>query len=379
WYPDVCLHDLFAARAKEIPAAPAILFEPSRATSGVVAAGWHRLHYDELSRRANQLARHLRALGVRRETLVGIGLDRSPDMTIALLGILKAGGTYLPLDPSYPAARLAFMLEDSRAPLVVTQERFAGLFVDAAQVVCLHRDRAALDALGADDLSSITTPEDAAYVIYTSGTTGQPKGVVGLHRGAMNRLGWMWRAYPFGTDEVCCQKTSLNFVDSVSEIFSPLLHGIPTVILPDDAVRDPRKLVEILATTGVTRLVLVPSLLRDILAVPDVGDRLAALKECVSSGETLPVGVCRRFHELLPDAVLLNLYGSTEVSADVTCFDTRLLPPDAAAVPLGRPIDNTRISIVDDDLQPVRGGASGELCVSGAGLARGYLNRPDLT
>jgi len=121
WYPDVCLHDLFAARAKEIPAAPAILFEPSRATSGVVAAGWHRLHYDELNRRANQLARHLRALGVRRETLVGIGLDRSPDMTIALLGILKAGGTYLPLDPSYPAARLAFMLEDSRAPLVVTQ------------------------------------------------------------------------------------------------------------------------------------------------------------------------------------------------------------------------------------------------------------------
>lgn len=379
WYPDVCLHDLFAARAKEIPTAPAILFEPSPATSGVVAAGWHRLHYDDLNRRANQLARHLRALGVRRETLVGIGLDRSADMTIALLGILKAGGTYLPLDPSYPAARLAFMLEDSRAPLVVTQERFAGLFVDAAQVVCLDRDRAALDALGADDLSSITTPEDAAYVIYTSGTTGQPKGVVGLHRGAMNRLGWMWRAYPFGTDEVCCQKTSLNFVDSVSEIFSPLLHGIPTVILPDDAVRDPRKLVEILATTGVTRLVLVPSLLRDILAVPDVGDRLAALKVCVSSGETLPVGVCRRFHELLPDAVLLNLYGSTEVSADVTCFDTRQLPPDAAAVPLGRPIDNTRISIVDDDLQPVRGGASGELCVSGAGLARGYLNRPDLT
>jgi amino acid adenylation domain-containing protein len=375
-YPDTCIHDLFDAQANETPSAPALLFDPPQSSS---SAGRHRLSYQNLNRRANQLARHLRALGVTRETLVGVCLDRSADMTVALLGILKAGGAYLPLDPGYPEARLAFMLEDSRAPVVVTHERWAGRLLTTAQVVCLDRDRGVLDELGADSVPSITTPDDPACVIYTSGTTGQPKGVVGLHRGAVNRLAWMWRAYPFGQDEVCCQKTSLNFVDSVAEIFAPLLQGIPTVIVEDDAVRDPQTFVEILATTGVTRLVLVPSLLRDILSVADVRDRLSGLKVCVSSGETLPVGLCRRFYELLPHAVLLNLYGSTEVSADVTCYDTRLLPPDAATVPLGRPIDNTQIYIVDETLQPVPAGASGELCVGGDGLARGYLNRPDLT
>ena len=223
-------------------------------------------------------------------------------------------------------------------------------------------------------------PDDLAYVIYTSGTTGQPKGVVGLHRGAVNRFAWMWRAYPFTDDEVCCQKTSLNFVDSLSEIFVPLLQGIPTVIVPDQAAKDPRRLVETMAAAGVTRLVLVPSLLRDILALgDDLRQRLPKLKICVSSGEALPIELCRRFHERLPDAVLLNLYGSTEVSADVTCYDTRLMSAEATAVPLGHPIDNTRIYVLDDILEPVPVGVPGELYVAGDGLARGYLNHPDLT
>jgi amino acid adenylation domain-containing protein len=366
-YPDACIHELFEIQVDRTPTAPAIVFDG------------HRLTYQDLNRRANQLARHLRALGVTRETLVGVSVERSQEMIVALLGILKAGGAYIPLDPRYPTARLTFMLEDSRAPVVLTHERLASRLSNSAQVVCLDRDRAVLEGSSPENLSPGTTPDDPAYVIYTSGTTGQPKGVVGLHRGAVNRFAWMWRAYPFAEDDVCCQKTSLNFVDSVAEIFVPLLQGIPAVIIPDDVVQDPSRLVDSVGTAAVTRLVLVPSLLRDILALDNLRDRLPGLKMCVSSGEVLPADLCRRVHERLPHAILLNLYGSTEVSADVSCYDTTLLTPAANTVPLGWPIDNTQIYILDETLQPVPAGISGELYVGGDGLARGYLNRPDLT
>ena len=215
--------------------------------------------------------------------------------------------------------------------------------------------------------------------MYTSGTTGRPKGVVGLHRGAVNRLAWMWRTYPFLEDEVCCQKTSFTFVDSVAELFGPLLKGVPTVIAPDEVVKDPSRFLDLLESAQVTRLVLVPSLLRDVLAVGGLRERLRHLRICVSSGESLPLDLCRHFLAVLPHATLLNLYGSTEVSADVTCYDTWQLPDDAASVPLGRPIDNTRIYVLDDQLTPVADGEPGELFVAGDGLAQGYWDRPELT
>jgi len=366
-YPSACIDELFEAQAEQTPSAPAMF------------CGRHRLTYQNLNRRANQLAHHLRALGVTRETLVGVCVERSLDMIVALLGILKAGGAYVPLDPAYPAKRLAFMIEDSGVRIVVSQEHLAGRLPDLDHVVCVDRDRPSLNTLGSENPPRITSADDAAYVIYTSGTTGQPKGVIGLHRGAVNRFAWMWRTFPFDPDDVCCQKTSLNFVDSVAEIFVPLLHGVPAVIVPDETAKDPPGLVHALATSGVTRLVLVPSLLRDILALDDLRGRLAKLKICVSSGEALSIDLCRRFYERLPEAILLNLYGSTEVAADVSYFDTSFMPPDATAVPLGRPIDNTQIYIVDENLQAVPAGVAGELYVAGDGLARGYLNRPDLT
>jgi amino acid adenylation domain-containing protein len=362
-----CIHHLFETRADATPSATAFLFDRQRLT------------YEQLNRRANQLARHLQALGAARGTLVGVCLDRSLDIGVALLGILKAGAAYVPLDPGYPPPHLALMLEDSGAAIVLTHERLAGRLPRVEHAICIDRDDAQFDHLDAGNLPQTTTGADPAYVIYTSGTTGRPKGVVGLHRGAVNRFAWMWRAYPFASDDVCCHKTSLNFVDSLSEIFVPLLQGVATVIVPDDAAKDPRRLVDVLAAASVTRLVLVPSLLRDILALDEVGDRLRRLRLCVSSGEALSVELCRRFYERVPNAVLLNLYGSTEVSADVTVFDTRRLPADARTVPLGRPIDNTDLYIVDETLRRVPVGLAGELCVSGVGLARGYLNLPELT
>jgi amino acid adenylation domain-containing protein len=362
-----CIHYLFETQAAATSSATAFLFDRQRLT------------HEQLNRRANQVARHLQALGATRGTLVGVCLDRSLDMGVALLGILKAGAAYVPLDPGYPPPHLALMLEDSGVRIVLTHERLAGRLPGIDHVICMDRDAAQFDDLDISNLPHTTTGADPAYVIYTSGTSGRPKGVVGLHRGAVNRFAWMWRAYPFAPDDVCCHKTSLNFVDSLSEIFVPLLRGVATVIVPDDAAKDPRRLVDLLAAAGVTRLVLVPSLLRDILALDDVTDRLRRLRLCVSSGEALSIELCRRFYERMPDAVLLNLYGSTEVSADVTVFDTRRLPADARAVPLGRPIDNTEMYIVDETLRRVPVGLPGELCVSGAGLARGYLNLPELT
>jgi amino acid adenylation domain-containing protein len=362
-----CLHELFEIQAERTPAAPAIVAEGRRVT------------YLDLNRRANQLARYLRASGVARETLVGVCLERSADAIVSLLAVMKAGGAYVPLDPSYPASRLALMLADCGAPVILTKERFADRVGGGARLICLDRSRQALGALDAGNLPNLAADDSAAYVIYTSGTMGQPKGVVGLHRAAVNRLSWMWRTYPFAAGEVCCHKTSLNFVDSVAELFGPLLCGIATVIVPDDATSDPARLAGVLGSSSVTRVVVVPSQLRGLLALDGLSERLAALRLCVSSGEALPLDLCRRFRERLPHAVLLNLYGSTEVAADATCYDTRQLPPDAMSVPIGRPIDETVVYVLDEARRMAAPGMAGELFVAGAGLARGYLNRDDLT
>ena len=213
-------------------------------------------------------------------------------------------------------------------------------------------------------------PDTLAYVIYTSGSTGIPKGVEATHAACLNRLAWMWREYPFEEGEVCCQKTAISFVDSVWEIFGPLLQGIPGTVLGDEVVRDPRSLVRSLSEAGVTRIVLVPSLralsvddmpslLRAVLDTgADLARELARLRWWTTSGETLPLDLFRKFRRAMPDAVLLNLYGSSEVSADVTAWDSRSGEPQET-VPIGRPISNCRIYILDPKGQPVPIGVSG--------------------
>lgn len=366
-YPETTLPALFESQAARTPDSVALMFNSQSVT------------YAELNRRANQLAHYLRGLGG--EKLIGVSLERSIESVVALLGIFKSGSAYVPLDPHYPKERLAFMLEDTGLKLLVTQSNLVeNLPEHGAKLVLLDSDAAAIAAQPDSNLVSDLKPDDMAYVLFTSGSTGRPKGVMAPHRGAINRFQWMWKAYPFQPGEVNSHKTTLNFVDSVWEIFGALLMGVPTLILSDDTVKDPSALVGTLAENGVTRIVLVPSLLRAILdSESDLAARLSHLKIWVTSGEAIPTDLVLRFRAALPDAALINLYGSSEVAADVTAYDTRDFDTSLASVPIGRPIANSQIYILDANRQPVPLGVPGEIHVGGVGLALGYLNRPELT
>ena len=336
--------------------------------------------YAELNARVNQLAHHLHGLGLTLEDPVGVCLDRSIDQVVAILGVLKAGGAYVPLDPDYPKDRIQYMLQDSGARILIGHSRLQALYSDYAHhTINVDLDRDEIRSLSDVNPSLVCTPESAAYIIYTSGSTGLPKGVIGLHRGAVNRCNWMWRRYPFNQEDVCCLKTRISFVDSVWELFGPLLQGVKVTLLPDEVVQDSAQLVESLAFNRVTRLVLVPSLLRTILgSESDLQTRLPSLKLWVTSGEALTEDLFYQFRENLPGCRLLNLYGSSEVSADVTACELTL-DETRVQVTIGRPIDNTTVYVLDQNNNPMPIGVPGEIYVGGAGLARGYLNRSDLT
>lgn len=363
---DASLGSLFEAQVVRSPEATASLCDGSEVS------------YAELNRRANQLARRLSGLGVGRGARVGVCLERSVEMVIGLLAVLKSGAAYVPLDPAYPLDRLAFMVSDAGIEVLLSQEHLVGsLPRTGAQVLCLG----SWEATDEDErnLHVPVAPDDLAYVLYTSGSTGRPKGVPVVHRSAVNRLAWMWREYPFEAKEVCCTRTSLNFVDSVWEIFGPLLKGIPTVIIREEISRDPSRLVAQLARFDVTRLWLVPSLLRTLLDLHnDLQLRLPRLRFWVTSGEALTPVLFRRFRRQMPEAVLYNLYGTTEIW-DATWFDPARYRVVDDRAPIGRPISNVQVYILDDHLEPVPVGVPGELCVGGVGVARGYHNLPELT
>jgi len=368
-YPlDQCLPQLFKAQVEARPEAIALVYEKQE------------LSYLELNQRANQLAHYLRARGAGPELLVGVYVERSIDMVVGLLGILKAGAGYVSLDVNSPKRRLEFMLQDSGVRTVLTQERLRpALPSRAAEVICLDRDWDEIRRWSSEEIDSEVRAENVAYAIYTSGSTGYPKGVLGLHRGVVNRCHWMWETYPFEEGEICCQKTSLGFVDSVWEIFGPLLHGTPSVIIPDSVIKDVRELVETLKENRITRLVLVPSLLSILLE--HCGNQLARtdIKLWISSGEKLESTLIRRFAEIMPQGRLLNLYGSSEVSADVSWEEPIQAVNTGREASIGRPIVNNHLYILDRCLQPKPVGVWGELYVGGEGLGRGYLQRPDLT
>jgi amino acid adenylation domain-containing protein len=356
------LHELIAAQVERRPAAVAVSFEGEE------------LSYRELDEAANALARRLEAAGAGPETVVGVLAERSLEMVVGLLAVLKVGGAYLPLDPDYPAERLGFMLADSAVPVVLAQERLlARLPEHAACVVPLDgaaAERAGRPGYGAGAAS-------LAYVIYTSGSTGRPKGTMNTHRGIVNRLLWMQERYGLTPADRVLQKTPYSFDVSVWEFFWPLLVGARLVLARPGGHQDPGYLVRTIKDEGITTLHFVPSMLQVFLEAPGVED-CSSLRRTVCSGEALPAELERRFFERLPAAELHNLYGPTEAAVDVTSWacerDSR-----RSSVPIGYPVANTRIHIVDRGLRPVPIGVAGELLIGGVQVGRGYLARPELT
>ncbi|WP_394823562.1 amino acid adenylation domain-containing protein [Pendulispora albinea] len=357
------LHALFEAQAMRTPDAVAVIFEGERIT------------YRELDRRANRLAWQLTSSGVAPDVRVGIFMDRSIEMVVALLGVLKAGGAYVPLDPEQPAERLAFMLEDACAPVVLTQSHVMARLPSqgAAQLVMdagWGHDRAEVPPP-----SGATCPEQSAYVIYTSGSTGRPKGVINSHRGIVNRIHWMQDAYHLDAGDRVLQKTPFGFDVSVWEFFWPLSAGACIVMARPGGHADSAYLVRTMAQERITTAHFVPSMLQIFLEEEGV-ESCVHLKRIISSGEVLTATLAQRCLSRL-EVELHNLYGPTEAAVDVSSW--ACTADDRHVVPIGRPIDNIELYVLDPQDRPVPVGVAGELHIAGVGLARGYVNRPELT
>ena len=372
-FPDtLCLHQLFERQVERTPDAIAVAF------------GEQRLTYAQLNAAANRLARRLIECGVRPDARVAVCAERSIEMVVALLGVLKAGGAYVPLDPGYPAERLAYILGDSD-PMALLADRTArealkASLPDRLPVVDLDKPEAAHDRQAVENPRAETvglTSRHLAYVIYTSGSTGLPKGVQNEHRALVNRLVWMQRAYRLQDDDVVLQKTPFSFDVSVWEFFWTLSSGATLCVAPPGVHRDAQRLASLIVAQRVTTAHFVPSMLGSFL---DAGPAASctSLRRIVCSGEALPAATVRRCRQMLPNTDLHNLYGPTEAAIDVTAWTC---PPsfDGDIVPIGKPIDNTRIYLLDARGEPVPVGAVGELYIGGVGVARGYLNRRQLT
>jgi amino acid adenylation domain-containing protein len=365
-YPaEACAHERFEAQADRTPDAVALV------------AGDHRLTYGALNERANRLARHLRLLGVGPEVRVGICMERSTETVVAMLGALKAGGAYVPLDPDSPPERLRYMVEDATLPVLLTKGRILErLPVTAALMVRLDEDwdRIALQGTGNPDRRAVT--DNLCYVIYTSGSTGKPKGVSISHRSLCNHMSWMLEEFPLEEHDRILQRTSSSFDASVWEFWAPLLAGAQLVLSETGARWDAEGLIETIVEQHVTTVQFVPSLLGLFLDTPGVED-CRCLERIFTGGEALTVELSRRCSDMLP-AGLHNLYGPTEATIEAvvwSCDPAR----GGGVIPIGRPISNARVYVVDRDLHPVPVGVPGELVIGGPGLARGYLRQPALT
>ncbi|BAZ43876.1 amino acid adenylation domain-containing protein [Chondrocystis sp. NIES-4102] len=365
-YPlDICLHQLFEQQVTKTPDAVAVIFET-------------QITYTQLNQQANKLAHYLQHLGVEKDVLVGICLERSLYMVVGLLAILKAGGAYVPIDPSYPKTRRDLIILDAGLQIILTQQHLrSSLSNHTAQLICLDTEWDKDHPLSNQDSPiSNSTPDSLAYVIYTSGSTGTPKGAMNTHRGICNRLQWMQETYQLTPDDAVLQKTPFSFDVSVWEFFWTLITGARLIIAVPGGHLDSRYLVKTISHHNITIIHFVPSMLQVFLEDPEIAT-LTSLRQVICSGEALPVSLQTKFFTQL-SAKLDNLYGPTEAAIDVTYWQCQ---PDSnlTTVPIGRPIANTQIYILDKHLQPLPIGVTGELYIAGVGVARGYLNRPQLS
>ncbi|CAJ9830454.1 syringomycin synthetase [Burkholderia pseudomallei] len=375
-YPiEQCIHQLFEAQVDRKPEAIALTFEGQR------------LSYAELNARANRLAHYLQARGVGPDRLVALCAERGIEMVVGLLAILKAGGAYVPLDPSHPPERLRRMLDDTDPAAVLVDDIGADALASfeshvAARSPRVHLSRDIAQWRACSPANPSTPRERAArrlaYVIYTSGSSGEPKGVMNEHRGVVNRLWWMQQTYALDERDAVLQKTPFSFDVSVWEFFWPLMSGARLVIAKPEGHKDPAYLSELIDRERVTTLHFVPSMLQAFLEDEGAARGCGSVKRVMCSGEALPPSLVKRFYRCLPDARLHNLYGPTEAAVDVTAWACDA-EEGGASVPIGRPIANTRIYVLDGYGQPVPRGVAGELYIGGVQVARGYLNRPELT
>ena len=372
--PDACVHQLFEEQVVRTPSAVALAYKNQHGQQ-------ETLTYLELNQRANQLAHLLQARGVKPEMVVALSMARSPEMVVGLLGILKAGGAYLPLDTSHPRERIAFLLQESQAFAVLTQEQMvSSLPPYQGQVICIDRALALLKNEGQTNPISGTTGANLAYVIYTSGSTGRPKGVMITHRGLTNYLTWCSQAYRVEQGQGSLLHSSLASDLTVTSLFAPLIVGQRLDLLPEeqglDALGNALRQAHDLSLVKLTPAHL--TLLADQLASEEVSGRTRAF---IVGGEALRQEHVAFWRTHAPQTRLINEYGPTETV--VGCCVYELLPgdlcPDTATVPIGRPIAHTQLYLLDQALQPVPIGVHGELYIAGAGVARGYLQRPELT
>jgi amino acid adenylation domain-containing protein/thioester reductase-like protein len=360
------IHQLIEHQALQTPAAIAVTFEDKDLT------------YQELNERANQLAHYLQSLGVKPETLVGVCIERSLDMLVALLAVLKAGGAYVPLDPSYPADRLAFMIEDSELPILLTEQaQLANLPQTSARLVVLETDRSQIETQSQDCVTSNVTADNVAYTIYTSGSTGKPKGVQVLHGGVVNFLESMLVAPGLTAADTLLAVTTISFDIAVLELFLPLIAGAKIVLVGRDVATDGMRLAEAIAASGTTFMQATPATWRLLLATGWQGGQLKIL----SGGEAMMRSLADRLLECCES--LWNMYGPTETTIWSAVYRVQ---PGTEAVSIGYPIANTQIYITDersnrkgDVLRQVPNGQPGEILIGGDGLARGYLNRVEMT
>jgi amino acid adenylation domain-containing protein len=365
-YPSAaCAHHLFEVQETRTPDAVAVAFDGAQLT------------YAALNRRANRVAHALIARDVGPDARVAICVDRSPAMVVGLLGILKAGAAYVPLDPSYPVERLRYMLADSGAAALLTEHSLARL-LGPEDVPVFELDAASEWADFPATNPSVVglTPDHLAYVIYTSGSTGRPKGVMNQHRCLVNRLAWAQTVWRLQAHDTVLGQTSLGFDGSVRELLWPLTAGARVVLARPDGQRDPEYLLDLMCRERVDTLNLVPSMLQLLLEQPDL-QRCVSLRRVLCGGEALPLVLAQRLREQLPQIALHNLYGPSEAATATAALDG--VSTSGVVVPIGRPIANTRVHVLDAARVPVPVGVPGELYIGGTGVARGYIGRPALT
>ncbi|AUT02007.1 non-ribosomal peptide synthetase [Nostoc sp. CENA543] len=364
-YPqDKCIHQLFEEQVARTPDAVALVFQEQELT------------YRELNSRANQLAQHLQNLGIGADELVGICIERSLEMVVGLLGILKAGGAYVPLDPAYPQERLEFMLADTQIKLLLTQKQLAEkLPTHTANVIYLDTDWDSISQIKPENLTNIVKPDNLAYIMYTSGSTGQPKGVSVIHQGVV-RLVKDTNYVSLTNQEVFLQISPISFDASTFEIWGCLLNGGKLVIFPPHTP-SLDELGQVIQQYQVTTLWLTAGLFHVI--VDEKIDALKPLRQLLAGGDVLSVSHVQKFLSTVENCKLINGYGPTENTTFTCCYEITAPLKSGASIPIGRPIANTQVYILDSQLQVVPIGITGELYIGGDGLAREYFHRPDLT